>query len=120
MGTSSHVRDFLVIALIAPLLGGAGNCNAAEPVNPAIPRGTYTAEREAEVLAKFNSMQGEQKRCGEAYIRAYQKSLFDYCVATDGGKNIGGGCGHVAYAWSLHTRVVELALERCTSASKEH
>jgi hypothetical protein len=119
MDTSSQLSAFLVIALVAPLLGGAGNCNAAEPVDPTIPRGTYTAEQEAEVLAKFNSMQGERKRCGNEYVRAYQKSLFDYCVATDGGKNIGGGCDHVAYAWSIHARVLELALERCTAAPKE-
>jgi hypothetical protein len=114
---SSFLRAFLAITLASPLLGGANDVTTTTPLNPEIPRGTYTAERDAEVLAQYNSMGGKQKRCGEAFVRTYQKALFDYCVVTDGGKNVGGGCHHAAYAWSIHTRVLELALEHCTNSS---
>jgi len=80
----------------------------------------YTAKVDAEILAQFNSLQGDQKRCADAYVRAYQQSLLDHCVATDGGKNVGGGCHHVAYAWSIHTRVLELAIEQCATPLKDH
>jgi len=120
MKTSPHLRALLVTALVAQLFGSASAQKAATPVDPRIPKGSYTSEQEAEVLAQFNAMQGLQKDCGDAYTRAYQESLYKYCVATDGGKNIGGGCDHVAYAWSLHTKVLELAFEHCTSTAKGH
>jgi hypothetical protein len=114
----SCIRPLYFVALIAALLACASTSGAAEPTDPTIPQGTYTSEREAEILALFNSMQGKQEQCADAYLRAYQKALFDYCEATGRGKNVGGGCSHAAYAWSIHTRVLELALEQCAKSRK--
>jgi hypothetical protein len=89
---------------------------ACRTQDPTIPARAYTPERDAEILARFSSLKGSQKLCADEFIRDYQKSLFDYCEATGSGENVGGGCSHVAYAWSLHTRVFELGLEECASA----
>jgi hypothetical protein len=64
MKTSPHLRALLVTALVAQLFGSASAQKAATPVDPRIPEGSYTSEREAEVLAQFNAMQGLQKSVG--------------------------------------------------------
>ena len=112
-----YLHSYLLAALVIPLFHAPYLGNAPASVDPTIPTGNYTPEREDEVRAQFNSMQGDLKQCGYTYIRDYQKSLYEYCTSTDGGKGIGGGCDHVAYAWSIHTRILELAFEHCSTAS---
>ena len=85
----------------------------AAPVDPTVARPKYSKEHQTELIRRYNSAPENKKPCLSEYIRNYQGSLFKYCVATDGGKNIGGGCDHVAYAYSIHEGVLELALEKC-------
>lgn len=107
-------RIFAVFLLATLLLGCARTELPAASPDPAIPIKEYTEERANEILKQFNSMRGKKELCGNAFINTYQKALHDHCIATDGGKNIGGGCAHVAYAWSIHTHVLELGIEHCT------
>ncbi|WIV98334.1 hypothetical protein [Kinneretia aquatilis] len=106
------LRGAAVLLVFAPLL------SLAQPVNPAIPRGKYTPERQMEIINEANAATGKIQKCINEYIASYQESLLKHCVATDGGKGIGGGCEHVAYAYSVHERVIELALQRCKAAPK--
>ncbi|WP_343862582.1 hypothetical protein [Aliiglaciecola litoralis] len=86
--------------------------------NPQIPRGEYTNEQSQEILNVVNSLSGEEKICSDEFISTYQGKLFKYCEETDGGKNIGGGCHHVAYAWSITTSVLESAVAACSTPNK--
>ncbi|WP_390449923.1 hypothetical protein, partial [Pseudoalteromonas sp. MTN2-4] len=65
------------------------------------------------ILERVNSLEGKEKECLNNFISDYQKSLYEYCEATDGGNNIGGGCHHVAYAWSITSSVLEAGLASC-------
>ena len=97
-----------ILALIASCSG---------PVSPEITPRSYTPAREQEIINQFNALNETQAACANGFIKSYQKALFDHCEATNGGKNIGGGCDHVAYFGSVHTRVLEVALERCTKTN---
>lgn len=111
---SSISRKAIIFLAIAPVL------SIAQAKSPEIPRQKFTPERQMEIINAANSATGKAQECINEYIRAYQDSLMKHCVATGGGKGIGGGCGHVAYAYSVHERVIELALEKCkvTTESK--
>nr|CEN54968.1 putative integron gene cassette protein [uncultured bacterium] len=84
-----------------------------ELLDPTIPPGNYSQAEEDQIRKAYNTLESSQRACGDAFIKSYQESLFRHCEATDGGERIVGGCGHVAYAWSIHPRVLELALQQC-------
>ena len=111
-----HINRYRLYCLTSALL--LVSCSTLE--NPAIPDREYTPERDREITEQFNAMEGAQYECGRAFIEAYQKSLYDYCEATGRGKNVGGGCSHIAYAWSINTRLLELGLDRCGKSQPDH
>ncbi|STQ90792.1 hypothetical protein [Iodobacter fluviatilis] len=100
-------RSALLVMLLLPVLTFAG------PKSPEIPREKYTPERTMEIINESNATTGKVKECKNKFFAEYQESLYKHCVATNGGKEIGGGCEHVAYAYSIHERVIELALQKC-------
>ncbi len=77
---------------------------------------THTNEHDERVIAEFNAQIGSERVCANAYVKDYQDSLFEHCEATHGGDNIGGGCDHVAYAWSITTELLERSIQHCTKA----
>jgi hypothetical protein len=102
----------ILVAIPVSLLVAA----TPEPIDPTIPLRDYKPGEEARISDTYSTLRGPEKDCAARFIRSYQDSLFAYCEATDGGAGIGGGCPHVAYAWSIHTRVIEAALESCTNS----
>ncbi len=92
----------------------ANVCFANEDLeNPRIPHGEFTEDENSQILEKVNALKGTNEECLNTFISDYQRSLYDYCEATNGGENIGGGCAHVAYAWSVTSSVLEQALNSC-------
>ena len=88
--------------------------SAANPKgNPKIPRLDYTRKQNEKILEQVNSLGKKDAECVWSFKKAYQKSLFDYCEKTGKGANVGGGCHHTAYAWSLHSGVTVKAFEKC-------
>jgi hypothetical protein len=102
----------LGVLFMVILLSG---CASKKLQNPRIPSGNITSAESDLILDEINSLQGEAKECKKRYIKNYQRSLYEYCKDTDGGKGIGGGCEHEAYAWSITSSVLKSALESCKS-----
>ena len=106
------------VYLLSPIILVAG-CSVTSPMkNPLIPRGEYTEKQSQQILDEVNSLNDESKVCSDEFISTYQNNLFKYCEETGGGKNIGGGCDHVAYAWSITTSVLESAVVACSTPNK--
>ena len=98
--------------LIASILTIAAGCSPDLP-DPTIPFGNYSQTQKDQILKDYNGLSASQEKCGDEFLKNNQDTLFEYCEANNGGENVGGGCGHVAYAWSIHERVLELAMEKC-------
>ena len=95
------------------LILSAFGCSSVELKDPKIPSRKYSDEENQAILEKVNSLAGQEKECLNKFVSDYQKSLYEYCKAIDGGKNIGGGCHHVAYSWSITSSVLEAGLASC-------
>ncbi|CAD5271185.1 putative integron gene cassette protein [Alteromonas sp. 38] len=104
-------KQIFILLAFAMIFAG---CESLQLVNPEIPIGEYNEAESKNILDQVNSLEGEPKACLDSFINEYQKGLFEYCEATEGGENIGGGCAHVAYAWSITTSVLEAGLANCT------
>ena len=81
--------------------------------DPTIQRGDFTTEERDKIIEQVNSLKKKDSICVRKFYRSYQKSLFDYCEANGNGRNVGGGCEHIAYAWSLHSAVTVQAFKHC-------
>lgn len=92
-------------------------CTSSEIEDPAIPIVKYSEEFRDKNRERVNSLKGEDKDCVNNFVKSYQESLLEYCELTNGGENIGGGCAHVAYAWSIHTEVLVRALNQCKTST---
>jgi hypothetical protein len=86
--------------------------------NPKIPVGSYSEAQSNKILDSINSLTEDGKKCVDSFISKYQDKLLKHCEATKGGKNIGGGCYHVAYAWSISTSVLDKAFTMCQNSNK--
>lgn len=97
------VKTMRIRVLSILLIFSALGCSNVALQNPKIPDRKYSDEENQVMLERVNSLAG--KGCLNHFVSDYQKSLYEYCKATDGGKSIGGGCHHVAYAWSITSSV---------------
>ena len=100
---------FTVILLTMPIVSFSANILK----DPAIQQGDYSKNQRDSIRKLVNSLKKSDSKCVRKFKKDYQKSLFDYCEANGNGKLVGGGCEHVAYAWSLHTAVTIEALKNC-------
>jgi len=77
-----------------------------------VPTKDYSVE-ERDALIEFHNSQPEQwKHCAIEIARRHQDAVFEACQFLKCGKNIGGGCYHIA-DYSLHPGTIEAAIERC-------
>ena len=79
----------------------------------------HTNEHDDRVLAEFNAQIGAVRECADSFVKDYQDSLFKQCEATHAGDSIGGGCDHVAYAWSITFELLERSNKHCAKAPAE-
>jgi hypothetical protein len=77
-----------------------------------VPSRDYTVE-ERDALIEFHNSQSEQwKSCAIQIARKHQQAVFKACEMEKCGRNIGGGCSHIAED-SLYTSTIEAAIEQC-------
>ena len=104
------MRNRVISLLLTIFIFG---CSIAAIDDPKIHNRKFSDEDNQIIHTKVNSLVGQEKECLNIFINDYQKSLYEYCEATDGGDDIGGGCNHVAYAWSITSSVLEAGLSSC-------
>ena len=76
------------------------------PPKPKIYYDDFESMDEAEIVSQksveqMNSLNKKDHDCVHKFVKNYQKSVLDYCIATDGGNGVGGGCAHIALGWSV-------------------
>ena len=81
--------------------------------DPYIAAGSYTDQQAAKILQKVKSLHGKEQECFDKFIKEYQDRLFEHCQKNELGQYSPGGCEETAYKYSIHTRVLEVAMENC-------
>jgi len=61
---------------------------------------------------RYNAMTPEQRECGSHVIDQHMDAVFEQCKAHQCGRNIGGGCAHIA-GYSTNTSLLSAATDRC-------
>lgn len=107
-GRWAAVHTFLLLAALI-----ATSTAMATVPDPAIPYRGYTQQEDEAIVDRINAVQGKEKQCHEEFFRRYRQSIFEHCQATGAGLRVGGGCEHIV-GYSIHTGVLERALEQCS------
>lgn len=81
--------------------------------DPYIAVGTYSEQQADRILRKAKSLRDGERECFDRFIKEYQDRLFEHCRKNELGLYAEGGCEQTAYQYSLHTRVIEKAINHC-------
>jgi hypothetical protein len=107
---------FVGVILAAYVYRNASNDSiprAEPPPLIEIPRRDFSPEEYTAIQETFwLKIQGKDRRCAEAFVFTYMRTLRRRCEIEDGAKGIGGGCAHMTSAMN-YPEVLEAGLKYC-------
>lgn len=77
-------------------------------ISPILPAG-LTPES---ILERHSELGFWKRLCVARFHKRYRQAVYDHCIANDLGRNVGGGCAHVA-GYAFHSGVLAAAIQEC-------